>query len=710
MLSRRFAGADVLDWLRALVIVAAGWYALTPSLGGGWLWDDDMYITQNPLLRTGAGLGRIWFAPPGINYFPVTETVQWCQWHLWGNHASGYRLTNLGLHLLSAFLLWRLLTKLFSEAPVSGPSAVSGRAAAGGAAWIGGLIFAVHPVGVESVAWVSELKNTLSLPFLLLAMGAYLDFDRGRVGPRNTLLALLWFVLAMLCKSTVAMFPVVLLLHAWWRRGRIVRRDWLASTPFFGVSLLLGVVTVWFEWHRAMGPGPMPTPGVPHRLAVAGTATMFYLSKSILPVNLLPIYPRWAVRVATLEPFLPWLAMAAVAAWLWRRRVAWSRHCLFGLGFFLLNLAPVLGLVTLAYQRIAWAADHFAYLSLIGLAGLAAAATQGVARRWSGAVPAAVVVGMLLAGKSHGYAGYFRSEESLWTMTLAHNPGAWPAHNELGVVLMGAGKPQAAVAEFRRAVELYPEYAKSENNLGLALAQAGRPEEAISHYERAYRLQPDLAEVQANLGLAKIDLGRWAEGVACFEKALKLQPDLPVARTGLSRAYLGLSLAADRAGRGAEALEMAEQSVRDGPGLPEPQNNLGNLLSRAGRIAEAIGPYELAAGLEPGNADFRYNLGLALQSAGRKTEAADRYREALRLNPGMAQAENSLGIVEAELDRPLEAIGHFERALRLQPDNTRAHDNLGLVLRRLGRTREAAAEFEAARRLRAAQGSGVPPR
>ena len=211
--------------LQVAIVALAAWWVALPSLRGTWLWDDDTYVTDNAALRSPGGLWRIWFDPPGVNYFPVTFTAQWLQWHWWGNDPLGYHCTNVALHLVSCFLIWRLLQKLGLRR-----------------AWLGGLLFAVHPVTVESVGWISELKNTLSLPPLLLAMIAYVDFDAGKRSRYSA--ALFWFVVAMLCKSTVVMFPFVLLLYAWWRRGRLQPADFRAGAAFFAVALILGLVSV----------------------------------------------------------------------------------------------------------------------------------------------------------------------------------------------------------------------------------------------------------------------------------------------------------------------------------------------------------------------------------------------------------------------------------------------------------------------------------
>src|SRR5665213_1678184 len=337
----------------AAIILLAGWLAFGPSIHGGWVWDDTEEVTQNTVLRDPAGLQKIWLAPAGTDYFPLKTTVEWLQWRAWGGDPAGYHAVNIALHLLSAFLFWRLLAKLGLRQ-----------------AWIGGLLFAVHPLAVESVAWVAELKNTLSLPFLLLAMLAYLDYDDfseakipvERIAPnalaagrnqasalgamRSTyLLSLLFFLLAMLSKSSVVMLPAVILLYCWWKRGRI-------------------------RWKR---------------LTAAGLALAFYLGKCLWPFGLLPIYPRWGIDPTAILPYVPWLALALMAGWCWRRRAAWGRHVLFGLGFFALNLAPVLGLVAMSYLRISRVADHFAYLPLLGVIALVTAGVdQLVVRRGLG--------------------------------------------------------------------------------------------------------------------------------------------------------------------------------------------------------------------------------------------------------------------------------------------------------------------------------------
>jgi tetratricopeptide (TPR) repeat protein len=576
----------------AALIVLAGCLVYWPSIRGGWIWDDAEEVAQNPVLRDSDGLEKIWFAPAGTDYFPLKTTVQWLEWRAWGDDPAGYHAVGIALHLLSAFLFWRLLRRLGLRW-----------------AWAGGLLFAVHPLAVESVAWIAELKNTLSLPFLLLAMLAYVEFsDRsdgaiqpgaatrtqgrdgrparplsapGSAGARPYyLLSLVLFLLAMLSKSSVVMFPVVILLYCWWKRGRIGRADLAGAAPFFAVSLGLGFVTVWFQHHRAIVAGHRLAGSLLSRLAGAGLSLGFYLGKCLWPTGLLPIYPRWEIDPVTPLDFAPWLAMAAIFACLWSRRDAWGRHAIFGLGFFAVNLLPVTGLVAMSYLRISRVADHFAYVPLLGILGLAVAGADRLTSADRPLVPdwlmksGIAAVALALAWQAHGYAEIFRNERTLWSYTVARNPGAWAA----------------------------------QGNLGYALFQEGRVAEAIPLYREALRLNPDYAEARYDLGTALLRTNDVAGAIAEYEQAVRLQP-----------------------------------------ASAEMQNNLGTALVRAGRLADAAGHFEAAVALEPDYAEAHHNLGNAMLLTGRLPEAVRQYEEALRLDPGDAAAKSGLEIAERAL-------------------------------------------------------------
>jgi len=669
--------------LKVALILLAGWFVYSPAFHGSWLWDDQAEISQNPEILDPAGYWKIWVQSANTDFFPLKSTVIWLQWRLWQDHTLGYHLTTVGLHLLSAFLLWHLFRKLGLRL-----------------AWLGALLFVVHPVMVGSVAWIAELKNTLSLPPLLLALGAYIDFDERRQRRYLALSACL-FLAAMLCKTSVVMFPVVLLLYGWWKRGRISRGDWKASGVFFAISLVLGLVTIWFQHERAIAGTVIASGGVFSRLACAGLAIAFYFGKGIFPVGLLPLYPRWTVDPPSLLQFLPWLGLGIVLYWLWTRRTTWGRHALFGLGFFLINLTPILGFIPMSYLRYTWVADHFVYLPLIGLirlavagAGRLTASLTGSTRRY--AMAGGIVLCGFLACASRRYAANFQSEETLWSYTLKRNPAAWLAHNNLGSALLNQGHLPEAIAHFDAAVQLKPDYAAAHNNLGIAYYRLGRPVESMEYFKRALGFQPDFAEAHLNLGNTLVQAGRLPEAIEHYRQAIRLTPTLAEAHNNLA-----MSLA-QMPGRLPDAIAHCEEALRLKPAYAEAHNNLGNALVQIpGRLPEAVAHYEEALRNKPDFAEAHSNLAMVLaQMPGRLPEAIAHYEEALRLRPGYAEAHFNLASALAKTPgRLTDAAAHYEEAVRLKPDYVDARNNLAVIYAETGRLEAAIQQLEIATRL-----------
>jgi tetratricopeptide (TPR) repeat protein len=519
-----------LDWNRmfqVLLIVAAGFWIYWPVLHGDWLMDDVNYITQNPLLRDTAGLWKIWFEPGSfIEYYPLKASVEWIEWNLFGDDTLGYHLTNVVLHVVNALLVWRLLAKFGLQL-----------------AWLGGLIFAIHPAMIESVAWISELKNTLSLLPFLLAMGAWIDYEE-RKRQRDYWLALGLFLVAMLCKISMAPFPVVILLHAWWKRGRVGWSDLKASAPFFVISLTLGMASIsigsWFQQHYMPTLDAVPMGGFFSRLACAGLVLSQYLLNSLWPVNLMPIYPRWRVDPPSLPQFFPWVILGGIFYWLWRKRRSWGRHGLLGLGFFVLNLMPFLGFRTISYMGFTWVMDHFLYLPILGLIGLAVAGIEWIYGRLAPVLRpfeiAIIGVAMtLLAFESNGYAKAFINAETLSTYALKHNPGAWTAYNDLGCALKRSGRFNEAIDQFREALRIKPDYIESRYNLGNALFSAGRYPEAIEQYEQVLKVQSNYPKAHNNMAVTLAKMGHLPEAIEQFHAELQLYPDNTDARDNLAK-------------------------------------------------------------------------------------------------------------------------------------------------------------------------------
>ena len=714
-------GAPWARVLQTLILALAGLWIYWPALHGSWLWDDAGLVADNENLRSLHGLWRIWFSAPTLDYWPLTQTVFWAEWRLWGDHPLAFHAVGLALHLLGALLVWRVLRKLGLRW-----------------AWLAALVFAIHPLAVESVAWISETKNTLSLVFFLLSLGAYVDHER--TGRRSGLvLSTACFLAAMLSKASVVMLPVTLLLYCWWRRGRVAWGDLARLIPHFTIALVLGVATLHFQSAHSAIDSAVDFRGPVVRLIGAETAVVFYLGKILFPVDLIPIYPRWALGESWPYALLSGLVLAAALGAMWARRGGWGRHALLGAGFFVINLLPVLGLARMTFMNISWVADHFVYLPMIGMIGLFAAGLEMLHRRLSSLYPALLSVGVAavcaaLAFRSRLCAAHWDNAQTLWSYTLERNPDAWMAHFNLAAALhREPGRLADAITHYEEALRLRPDLAEAHDNLGQALqATPGRLRDAILHYEEALRLEPGSAEAHNNLGGALEAIpGRLDEAVAQFREALRLKPGLAVAHNNLGSALQAVPRRLDEAiaqygealrlkpdfaeahnnlgsaleatpGRQAEAAAQYEEALRLEPGFVEARVNLARILARTpGRSAEAVAQYMEALRFRPDFAEAHGNLANALvELPGRLDEAIAHYEEALRLKPGYAQAHYGLGYcLERKPGQSDRAIGQYEEALRLKPDYAEASNNLGIVLCRTGRIQEGMGRIEAAIRL-----------
>ncbi|MFM8634177.1 MAG: tetratricopeptide repeat protein [Planctomycetia bacterium] len=499
---------------RAAVIVLMGMGAYAPVVHGDWLPDDDLFVAGNLAVRSGSWgrLFLLWLDPDGIDYFPLTTTAFWIEHAFFGLETTGYHVTTILLHVANGLLLWMLLARM----KIPG-------------AWGAALLFTVHPACVESVAWIAETKNTLSLFLFLVSCIFWIMQDDAAEGRRQKSLyavSLACFLLAMLAKPSVVAMPVVTLLYAWWKRGRLDARDIAHAVPFLLVSIVLGIVTIHFQHGRAIGDEPLPTGGIDSRIAIAGMAILFYLATIVWPVNLVPTYPAWHVDPPAAWQFLPWLVIAGAAWWMWHNRHSWGRHAIFAFGFFLLMIAPVLGFVDMAFMRIAWVADHFLYVPMIGPLTLVVAAAASWIDRVRGP---SRIVGVALGGAAAAllafgtveYAGQWVSEDRLWSYTVAHNDDSWFAHSRLGSLAFERDDAEAARHHFRHAVRLRPDLGETKNNLGCLLLKKGAHDEAIAAFEEALAASPGLDKIKGNLAEAYSKAGRFDEARDLATKLLE---------------------------------------------------------------------------------------------------------------------------------------------------------------------------------------------
>lgn len=518
--------------------------AYQPVFQAGFIWDDDAHVTA-PALRSWSGLARIWTEPGATQqYYPLLHSVFWLEHRLWGDHAIGYHLANLTLHAAAAGLFWLLLRRL----------AIPG-------ACLGAAIFALHPLQVESVAWISEQKNTLSTVFYLGAALAWLRFDTGRTR-RFYWIASVLFVLGLLTKTVVATLPAALLVLIWWRRGKLDwKTDVLPLVPWFLLGAIAGLFTATVERHLIGAAGVAYELSWLQRGLLAGRVIWFYLGKLAWPADLTFIYPRWTIESGRWLHWLP-LAGAVVltyALWALRHR---SRSPLAAWLLFAGTLFPVLGFFNVYPFLYSFVADHFSYLASLGPIALSAAglvrAPRPLARTL--AVALLLVLGVFTWRQSATY----RSAELLYRTTLERNPACWMAWNNLGhLQLADRARTAEAIASFEAALRLRPEYPEARGNLGLALTQAGRPAEAVPQLQESLRLKPGVYQMHNNLGIALATSGRPAEALGAFRQAAALNPMLPNIQENWGKALLLL----DRREEAAEHFAIANR-LRAGASHP----------------------------------------------------------------------------------------------------------------------------------------------
>ncbi len=604
--------------LIVLALAAATFLAYLPALHAGYVWDDDDYVLANPVLRDPAGLGRIWFEPTSLpQYYPLVHTTFWIEYRLFGLEPGGYHAVNVALHALGAALLYLTLRRL--GVPAALPAAA---------------IFALHPVQVESVAWITERKNVLSNVFYLLAFLAWLrwrpiagndpgDSHGQRPGqapgarPLFYILALGAFAAALLSKTVTFTLPAAILLVIWWKRGRLIKRDVAALLPFFALGIGLALVTALFERGHVGAEGVDWSLSPLHRVLIAGRALFFYAGKLIWPARLTFNYPRWTIDPAQAWQYIFPVAALAVLMLLIALRRRMGRGPAAAALFFAGTLAPALGFFNTYPMIYSFVADHFQYQAAIGLIALGCA----LALRWGGAAltriglageparrtalaGAAVLICAVFGALTWQQAKIYRDAETLWTDTLAKNPSSWLAAGSLGGIRLDQAmrleadgrQAQAAYTEARRlteralAIREFNPYAH--NNLGMILLQTGDPDGAQAHLEMAIQQRPDYAEPHNNYAVLLWRKAELQEAEAEFEKALAFNPAYLQARRSLAL------LSADL-GRTDRAIALMGQVLAATPGDLRIRLRLAGLLMAAGRSADALLQYRAALRVRP---------------------------------------------------------------------------------------------------------------
>lgn len=552
------------EWLLAAFLVVGIFLVYWPALSGGFIWDDLILVKKNPLATGEANLLTVWTRGD----FPVATVVTWLERCLFGEQPKGFRMVNVILHSGSALLLWAVLKQL----------RIPG-------AWLGAAMFAVHPVAVASVAWISELKNTLALPWYLLSLWSYLRFETAAAENRQArgyyAASLGFLLLALTTKTATVMLPAVALLLVWWQRRRITWQDAQRLTPHFVLALAFGLLTVWHQKHGAIQGVTVQTEAFVGRLMGAGVAFWFYLGKALWPMNLSMIYPCGEIGSLTPGNWLPTILAVGMLIGCWVTQGHRRQALGLALTVFAVSLFPVLGFFDMYFMIFARVSDHLAYVALGAITALVAAGVSRIPRqKWQWAAGGILLLG--LGSLTWARAHVFASDETLWRDTIAKNPAAWNAHNNLACNLAERGDLDAAMIHFERSLELNPENASAQANLGKALAIKGQFAKAETHLRRALEFKPTDVDARSELAELLAQTGRKTEAIEQLRCAAAEKPSFP------GRARLGTLLAAT--GRFSEAVAELRLALRQQPDSVELLNNLAWLLATAPEAAVRSGP------------------------------------------------------------------------------------------------------------------------
>ncbi len=691
-----------------IFLAAIIWVVFGQTLGYEFVnYDDGGYVNENPVVARGLSLKGVEWAFTHIvvsNWHPLTMLTHMLDCQLYGLNAGGHHLTNVLLHTATAILLFLILRRMT------------------GFLWRSAFVaavFAIHPLRVESVAWVAERKDVLSGLFFMLTLWAYTRYvascrwqvTRGDSTPSPATrhpslfycLVLLFFALGLLCKPMLVTVPFVLLLLDYWPLGRVTNGEWqvtrfripvpqlstlnqllLEKLPLFGLAVASSVVTI-FVQHKALQ--SFERFSLPVRLGNAVISYVVYLGQMFWPTGLAVLYPFTARDIGFLAVVLSLVLLGGISAGVFilcRRRP----YFLTGWLWYLIMLVPVIGIVQVGFQA---RADRYTYLPQIGLyVWLTWAAAEGCAgRRYRRVVLGGLATGILAALMycARAQTAYWRNSETLWTHTLACTSDNIVALNNFGYDLRQKGKVDEAVVHFQKALEIKPDYAEAHINLGDALLQKGNVDEAVVHFQKALEIMPDYAEAHNNLGNALFQKGKVDEAIAHYQMALQIIPNF-------AKAHISLGNALFQKGKVDEAITHYQTALQIKPDFAEAHNILGNALLKMGKVDEAITQYQQALQIKPDYAEARINLGNALLQSGEVDKAVAQYQQALQIKPDYAEAHINLGNALLQKGKVDEAIARYQMALQIKPDSAEAHINLGNVLFQRGRMDEAIAQYE----------------
>jgi protein O-mannosyl-transferase len=633
--ARRATGKPRAALLPAVILLTAVILSYFPIFRAGYIWDDPDYIVNNLTLRSLLGLWHMWIDPLSIpQYYPLVHTTFWIEYHLWQLHPLGYHIDNLLLHALGCILFWRLLVRL--EVP---------------GAFVAALFFAIHPVQVESVAWITERKNVLCGVFYFSAFHAWLRFDQSR--SRRDYIALCFFFLcALLSKTISATLPAAALVIVWWKRGRITWRDVRPLLPLFVFGAIAGSVTAYIEHHYVGASGKEWGFTPIDRILIAGRAVWFYLYKLVLPINLCFIYPKWTIDWHIPAQYIyPVAAVACVfALFLLRHRI--GRAPLAVALLFIGTLFPALGFTNIYPMRYSFVADHFQYLACAVIFAAVAALLRTLPR--AATIPLVVAIALSLSALTFARTFVYHDALALWTDTMKRNPNSFMVHFNYAEALLAIAKdpetsPQRkseledqARRERFEAMRLAPDLPETHWNVGVDYAMLNRNRDAMREFQNAIDLDSKFAPAYNSIGLLYLDQNDLDRAYDYFDQATKFQ-------SGYATAQFNAGLTLERKGDTSRAIQRYENAIAGKPDYVDAYYNLANCLMRTGHLEAAVAEFRMALYYKPDKVEAMTNLGAALLQLHRPAEAAEQFQTALRINPNLEPAKRGLAAARRAL-------------------------------------------------------------
>jgi Flp pilus assembly protein TadD len=648
------------------------WLVFGQTLGHDFInYDDNDYVYENPEVARGLTLKGIVWAFTQVhasNWHPLTWVSHMLDCQFYGLNPGGHHLTNVLLHTATAILLFLVLRRMTSLRPGRGVGATTTQA---GVLWRSAFVaavFAIHPLRVESVAWVAERKDVLSGLFCMLTIGAYVRYvEKSKVqNPKSKVyygLTLLFFMLGLMCKPMLVMLPFVLLLLDYWPLGRVTGDKWQATgekkgkpstlnpqlstlllekLPLFGLAAASGVVTIFAQTEAIQS---FEQISLPLRVGNASISYVTYLVQMFWPSGLAFFYPFAARDVGVSRVVLSLVLLAGISTGVFvlRRRP----YFLTGWLWYLIMLVPVIGIVQVGVQAHA---DRYTYLPQIGLYLLLTWAVADLCAGWRrrrvvlGGCATIILAALIFCARVQ--TAYWRNSELLSTHTLACTSDNYIAHDCLGNALLKKGSVDEAIVHFQRALQIKPDYVKAYNNLGNALFKKGNVDEAIAQFQKALQIKPEDAEIRNNLAVALakahgdyantlVQMGRDDEAIVEFRKALELFPDFADARHDLAVILL-------HKGQVDEAIAQFREIWKQYPDEAMASFDLGNAYFQKGQMDEAVAFYQRALQIKPDDVSALNNLGMALLTKGMVDEAVVQFRGALALQPDFALARTNL--------------------------------------------------------------------